>query len=90
MRRLQAFPGFLLTLFLSGGCIDINLPEEGLLTGGGPFVLKGEAERVSRTMVRVWCGAPMMAGRSFCSRIRASRVMTSTWSRRLACALAWN
>ncbi len=39
MRRLQAVLGFLLTLFLSGGCIDINLPEEGLLTGGGPFVL---------------------------------------------------
>ena len=46
MRLLKRLSAVTLAVFcVAAGCIEINLPEEGLL-GGGPFVLKGEAEGV--------------------------------------------
>jgi len=46
MMRLRIFSaGTLAALFIVAGCIEINLPEDGLL-GEGPFVLKGEAEAI--------------------------------------------
>jgi hypothetical protein len=54
LKRLSA--ATMVALCVAAGCIDINLPEEGLV-GGGPFVLKGEAESVENEgACLIWLG----------------------------------
>ncbi len=56
MRYLPTLLGLVLIIFPCAGCIDINLPQEGLL-GGGPFVLKGEAGSIENDgACLVWVG----------------------------------
>lgn len=48
MEHPVRFVHLTLGLWFLGGCIDINLPEEGLVGRGAPFVLKREAEAIER------------------------------------------